>query len=70
MYIGEQYKEIVENAYATAKTTNQNELILDEKVLGGIKLFIGKKPKFTLGSFVMEDGEIVYIGEEVIGTVS
>lgn len=70
MFIGQEYKEIVEKRYAELKDANQENGILDEKILGGIKLFIGKKPKISMGDFVMEDGTQVFIGEESVETVS
>lgn len=70
MLIGEEYKEKVEKAYAKAMELGVQEILLDEKILGGIKLYISKKPVLSLGTFVMEDGTEVSVGEESFEAVS
>ncbi len=70
MFIGEEYKEIVEKKFAEAIANGQTEILLDEKTIGGIKLFIGTKPAISMGTFVMEDGTEVHVGAQSLETVS
>lgn len=70
MKIGNEYKEIIEKKYAEAIRLNVSEIVLDQQILGGLKLYLSNVPKFSLGTFIMENGTEVSIGEESIETVS
>ncbi|MCC6198712.1 hypothetical protein IT401_00645 [Candidatus Nomurabacteria bacterium] len=70
MFISEEYKEIVEKKYVEAKEAGIDTITLDEKTLGGLTLFIGAKPAFSLGTFIMEDGASVYIGAQLLTKAS
>ncbi len=70
MFISSEYKEMVEKKYAEAKAARQESIALDEPTLGGLTLFITKKPTFSLGTFVMEDGTEVYVGAQSLTKAS
>jgi|WetSurMetagenome_2_1015567.scaffolds.fasta_scaffold860072_1 hypothetical protein len=62
MIIDEDYRNLIEEKYREMKSLNRNEDILNEKTLGGIKIFINSKPKYCLTIIHFEPDDIVYIG--------
>jgi hypothetical protein len=62
MIIDEDYRNLIEEKYREMKSLNKNEDLLDEKTLGGIKIFINSKPKYCLTIIHFEPDDIVYIG--------
>jgi hypothetical protein len=62
MIIDEDFRNLIEEKYREMKSLNRNEDLLDEKTLGGIKIFINSKPKYYLTIIHFEPDDIVYIG--------
>jgi hypothetical protein len=62
MIIDEDFRNLIEKKYRELKSLNRNEDILNEKTLGGIKIFINSKPKYCLTIIHFEPYDIVYIG--------
>jgi hypothetical protein len=62
MVVGEEFKELVTEKYNEMKIVNKTEDFLDEKRLGGIKIFINSKPKYCLLTFHFENEDIAYVG--------
>ena len=61
MLIGNAYKEIIERKYQEMKKAGLAEDILDEKLFGGIKLFINQKPSSVMTSLEI-DSDMAYVG--------
>ena len=62
MYIDEEFKELVNEKYQEMKRLSKNEDFLDEKRLGGIKIFINSKPEFCLLTLHFENADLVFVG--------
>lgn len=69
MLINPKIKEIVESRYYEMKKENKVEDIFDQSKFGGLKLFIDKKPKYSLASFEIQDASKkieIFLGSDTI----
>jgi len=64
MFIDEEFKKLVNEKYQEMKQLNKNVDFLDEKRLGGIKVFINSKPEFCLLTLPFENADIVFVGSD------
>ena len=68
MLINEEFKDLVQKAYEEAKSKGDSNVVVDEKVLGGLTLFVNKKPKYPMIQFTSGQ-DIIYVGSEEIVTI-
>lgn len=79
MLVNSQFKKLIKEKYTEAKKLNQEEIILDEKKLGGLTLYINKEPSSVLITLKKEDfdpsaeenesaKDVVYIGGTLLET--
>ncbi|MCX6753182.1 MAG: hypothetical protein NTW62_02460 [Candidatus Nomurabacteria bacterium] len=69
MLINPKIKEIVFDRYQELKKENKMEDIFNEESFGGLRIFINKKPKYSLASFEIEDNDEkveVFLGSDTI----
>ena len=69
MLLNPKIKEMVENRYYEMKSKNLTELFFDKPIFGNIRMFINKKPTYSLASFEIEDGSqkvSVFLGSDII----
>lgn len=62
-------KEMVEVRYQELKKENKTEDFFDHARFGSLKLFIDKKPKYSLSSFEVEDDSKkveIFLGSDTI----
>lgn len=59
-------EELIRSKYQEMKRLGKTEDFLDEKAFGGIKVFVNKKPMFSLGSYPISETEILYVGSETL----
>jgi hypothetical protein len=63
MLVSEVFENLVQVKYEEAKKNGVSSIFLDENRLGGLMLYINKKPAFLLTSF--EAGaDKIYVGAE------
>ena len=62
-------KEMIENKYKEMKGKNISEDFLNKEALGDIKIFINKKPQYTLPLSEEFGTDKVYVGSETMYTL-
>ncbi|MFZ2205795.1 MAG: hypothetical protein WAV23_04390 [Minisyncoccia bacterium] len=69
MLINPKIKEMVEARYYEMKNENKVEDFFNQSTFGGLKIFIDKKPKYSLSTFVVEDDSKkveIFLGSDTI----